>query len=369
MPWRGRRQIQWISSLLYSDCVCKHKGGRSCCCIDDKHTTMASKPSIFIKSPAASAEYSALSVESGSSTKLGMTDGVNQPAPEPGSAPEGNHVALRWSYIVAGFIQFGLALAAFITIFAVPKPVNASIYTWLYTAGFETSNWNMGAGVGIALCAAGLIELLVGAIPAAYALIASAIETKGVNGMRLAIDLMNDIPLWWFFLQTVHMHDALELTGYVLARLLMDVMLYSTEMQNNHIVMLRNGSRGTRTSAPSYYLELTVVAIAGLFYWLLNGAYYVDSLIGTAQFVPTYIAYTGTVALTGIILALTEWYRPIDLMVRFSRTNVASCFQDKTTTYIVHAWFTFIRVIMVCINIFIAMYYGAIVPPTYLPVV
>jgi hypothetical protein len=324
---------------------------------------MAAKPSVFLSGSAKTTSYAAVPLEvTAGDAKLAMTDGISDQF-EGGSAHtyKKTYNGLAWAYTILGIIQLGLGVAAFGTVFGVPKPVNAHIYTWLFTGGFLTTDWNYGAAVGIAIAFAGLIEAGFGIAelaPSCKRMISQAIDEKGVNGMRITLDILNDIPVWWFFLQTVHMHDALELCGYVLARILMDVMLYSAEMQNNRVVLFRNGKAG-KGAPPSYYMELTAVALAGLFYWLLNGTYYVDSLIGTVQFVPTFPIYSGLIGFLGVWFAITEWYRPLDLMIRFSRMNVASCFQDKTTTYIVHAILTFTRSIFVSITIFIAAYYAS----------
>jgi hypothetical protein len=285
---------------------------------------------------------------------LASAEGMSEPPVNGEASGTGSHAALRISYAVAGWVTFAFAASAFIVILAVTKPVNATLFTWLRQGGFLSSYYNVGLAVGIAICAIGLVEGLVASIPAGYELIRYAIDDNGVNGFRTILDVAYDIPIYWFLLQETFDREVFSLIFAVIYVMLKNYVLHVSMDMNNHFILakMKSGS----TTKKNYYVPLGVAGFATLFFWLLAGAFIIDSLIYSTQTVVS-PAYTIVIIITAIFLFLTDFWRIVDYGVRYARMDTG-CFQQMATGDTVHAWLTFVRCALAIVMIYIASFCG-----------
>ncbi len=285
---------------------------------------------------------------------LASAEGMSEPPVSGEASGSGSHLGLRVSLALTGWLIFLFGASAFIVILAVTKPVNATLYTWLRQGDFLSSYYNVGLAAGIAFTAIGLIEGLLASIPAGYELIRVAIDEKGVNGLRTILDIGYDIPIYWFLLQETYDREVFSLIFAVIYVMLKNYVLHVSMDMNNRFILdkMKTGS----TTKKNYYTALGVAAFATLFFWLLAGAFVIDSLIYSTQTVVS-TAYTVVIVILAVFLFLTDFWRIVDYGVRYARMDTG-CFQQMATGDAVHAWLTFIRVAISIIMIYIASFCG-----------
>ncbi len=115
-----------------------------------------------------------------------------------------------------------------------------------------------------------------------FIVVKHATTLKRVNGLRTIVNVAAAIPHIWFLAALAYVQDTILLIGFVLLYIVGDLFMWAGERENSGF--LKRKLTESNVTKKSYFANFAIAGFFKLFFVLLWGTYFIDSLLyDTAQ--------------------------------------------------------------------------------------